>query len=70
MKTRSVRWLLAPVTQWRVRRLMAAQGPSIPYEVAWTLVRLGQKPDELPFARAAWRQVASQRGLCSPEGRQ
>lgn len=68
MKTRSVRWLLAPVTQWRVRRLMAAQGPSIPYEVAWTLVRLGQKPEELPFAQAAWRQAAAQRVSRSPEG--
>ena len=70
MKTRSVRWLLAPVTQWRVHRLMVAQGPSIPYEVAWTLVRLGQKPEELPFAQAAWRQAAAPSVLRSPEGRQ
>ncbi|MFD5475821.1 hypothetical protein [Streptomyces hawaiiensis] len=70
MKTRSVRWLLAPVTQWRVHRLMADQGHSFPYEAAWTLVRLGQKPEELPFAQAAWRQAAAQGISRSPEGMQ
>lgn len=70
MRIRSIRWLLAPVTQWRVHRLMAAQGPSISYEVAWTLVRLGQKPEELPFAQAAWRQAAAQTVSRSPEGMQ
>ncbi len=49
---------------------MAAQGPSIPYEVAWTLVRLGQKPEELPFAQAAWRQAAAQTVSRSPKGMQ
>lgn len=70
MKIRSVRWILAPVTQWRVHHLMVTQALSLPYEAAWTLVRLGQRPEELPFAQAAWQQASAQSVLSASQSRE
>jgi hypothetical protein len=53
MHTYAARWLLAPMHQWRAHRLMAEQGPTLPYPTAWALVLLSRHPDELAFVRSA-----------------
>lgn len=45
------RWLLAPLTQWRARRLMMRHGPTLDAETAWNLVSLAQDPAALPYVR-------------------
>ncbi|WP_432097078.1 hypothetical protein [Streptomyces sp. bgisy100] len=49
------RWLLAPRTTWRARRLRAAL-PHLGGDQAWHLARLHGHPDEVPYARAHLRR--------------
>lgn len=51
MTTRAMRWILAPMRQWRTYRLMAAHGASLNYSTAWCLVALACDPAELPYVR-------------------
>lgn len=44
------RWLLAPLTTWRARRLAATYGPGIDARTAWALARTATHPEERPFA--------------------
>ncbi|WP_327157679.1 hypothetical protein [Streptomyces tubercidicus] len=53
MKLKTLRWLLAPIHQWRTYRLMAAHGSSMGYSTAWSLVALARHPDELPYVQNA-----------------
>jgi hypothetical protein len=46
-----VRWLLAPRWQLRTRRLRAAHGPTLSYEVAWCLIALADDAANLPYVR-------------------
>jgi len=46
------RWLLAPMRQWRSRRLLAAHGPTLSDMEAWCLVALAHDPADLPYVRA------------------
>ncbi|MFJ7237913.1 hypothetical protein ACIQWB_12315 [Streptomyces olivaceus] len=46
-----LRWLLAPRWQWRIRRLQAAHGPTLSYEVAWCLVALAADVDNIRYVR-------------------
>ncbi|MEU6482020.1 hypothetical protein ABZ858_35135 [Streptomyces sp. NPDC047017] len=55
----TVRWLLAPRWQWRTRRLRAAHGPTLSYEVAWSLVALADDVDNLPYVRRRTHPVPS-----------
>ncbi|GES30796.1 hypothetical protein AB0G60_08300 [Streptomyces angustmyceticus] len=43
------RWLLAPRTTWRARRLRADH-PHLSGDEAWLLARLHRHPDEVPYA--------------------
>ncbi|MEU8994108.1 hypothetical protein AB0C95_04675 [Streptomyces caniferus] len=43
------RWLLAPRTTWRARRLCAAH-PQLSGDQAWALARLYRHPDEVLYA--------------------
>lgn len=54
-----VRWLLAPRWQWRTRRLRAAHGPTLSYEVAWCLVALANDVANLAYVRRRTRPVPS-----------
>ncbi|MBE8473870.1 hypothetical protein [Streptomyces justiciae] len=45
------RWLLAPIRQWRTRRLMAQHGPSLGYPTAWALITLANAPLEATFVQ-------------------
>lgn len=45
------RWLLAPRTTWRARRLAATYGPGLNPRTAWALARLASHPDEEAFAQ-------------------
>lgn len=45
------RWLLAPLTQWRARRLVMHHGPTLDDDTAWCLVSLAQDPAVLPYVR-------------------
>ncbi|MFJ3620876.1 hypothetical protein ACIPSH_22395 [Streptomyces iakyrus] len=45
-----VRWVLAPRTTLRARRLVAEFGPGIDAQTAWMMARLAQHPNELPYA--------------------
>lgn len=45
------RWLLAPVSQWRAYRLVSDHGPSMSYQMAWSLVVLARDPASLPYVR-------------------
>ncbi|MFF2375815.1 hypothetical protein ACFVUW_15685 [Streptomyces xiamenensis] len=56
MKVITVRWLLAPRSALRTRRLMRNSGGRMPYETAWRLARLRRHPDELPYAKASQRR--------------
>ncbi|MER6305008.1 hypothetical protein [Streptomyces sp. NPDC001657] len=47
-----VRWLLAPRTTWRARRLAAEFGPGMDARTAWTMARLARHPDEHVCAMA------------------
>jgi hypothetical protein len=44
------RWLLAPRTTWRARRLAAEYGPGMDARTAWELARLARHPEELGYA--------------------
>lgn len=44
------RWLLAPLTTWRARRLAAAYGPGMDARTAWALARTATHPEEISFA--------------------
>jgi len=44
------RWLLAPLTTWRARRLAAAYGLGMDARTAWALTRTATHPEEIPFA--------------------
>ncbi|MEV0874800.1 hypothetical protein AB0932_27420 [Streptomyces sp. NPDC006682] len=55
----TVRWLLAPRWQWRTRRLQAAHGNGLPYEVAWCLVALADDVSNLRYVRGRTRPVPS-----------
>ncbi|MEU3219821.1 hypothetical protein [Streptomyces sp. NPDC006971] len=44
------RWLLAPLTTWRARRLAAAYGPGMDARTAWALARMAAHPEEISFA--------------------
>lgn len=48
----TTRWLLAPLRQWRTRRLMAQHGSTLPYDTAWALITLVSAPDEADLVRA------------------
>lgn len=50
--TRILKWVLAPVKQWRTRRLSRAHGPSLSPSAAWCLVMLAHDPAELPLVRS------------------
>ncbi|MEU2730623.1 hypothetical protein ABZ650_23200 [Streptomyces griseoviridis] len=53
----TARWLLAPRWQRRTRRLQAAHGPTLTYEVAWCLVALAADTDNLRYVRGRTRPV-------------
>ncbi|MEU5284882.1 hypothetical protein N7925_03390 [Streptomyces sp. CA-278952] len=55
----TVRWLLAPRWQWRTRRLRAAHGHTLSYEVAWCLIALASDVANLPYVRRRTRPVPS-----------
>ncbi|MGV9317922.1 hypothetical protein [Streptomyces sp. NPDC003660] len=57
MSLTAVRWMLAPRWQWRARRLRAAHGPSLSYEVAWCLIALADDAANLPYLRRRIRSV-------------
>ncbi|MEV6165620.1 hypothetical protein AB0L71_27655 [Streptomyces sp. NPDC052052] len=59
----TVRWLLAPRWQWRTRRLRAAHGPTLSYEVAWCLIALADDVANLPYVRRRTHPVP-----CVPPG--
>ncbi|MFJ1549980.1 hypothetical protein [Streptomyces sp. NPDC088246] len=44
------RWLLAPLTTRRARRLAAAYGPGMDARTAWALARTTTHPEEISFA--------------------
>jgi hypothetical protein len=44
------RWLLAPITTWRARRLATEFGPGMDASTAWMLARLASHPAEMPYA--------------------
>ncbi len=44
------RWLLAPLTTWRARRLAVAYGLGMDARTAWALARTATHPQEIPFA--------------------
>lgn len=50
------RWLLAPLTTCRARRLAAAYGPGMDARTAWVLARTTTHPEEIPFALSHLRQ--------------
>ncbi|MDQ0761493.1 hypothetical protein [Streptomyces canus] len=60
------RWLLAPVRQWRTRRLMAQHGPSLAYSTAWALITLATAPREVAFVQQSIRESdePGEAGLC------
>ncbi|KOV74345.1 hypothetical protein ADL00_02435 [Streptomyces sp. AS58] len=45
-----IRWLLAPLTTWRARRLAAAYGAGMDARTAWALARTAAHPEEIFFA--------------------
>ncbi|MEV5431579.1 hypothetical protein [Streptomyces sp. NPDC052701] len=45
-----VRWVLAPRTTWRARRLAAASGEGMDARTAWVTARLARRPEERGFA--------------------
>ncbi|MFE7854117.1 hypothetical protein [Streptomyces sp. NPDC057403] len=47
-----VRWLLAPRTTWRARRLAADFGEGTDATTAWVMARLARHPDERAYALA------------------
>lgn len=60
MRARQTRWLLAPLWQWRARRLVDAHGLSMSDSTAWCLVALARDPVEyMPLVR----HVVLQRSL-------
>lgn len=42
------RWLFAPITTWRARRLV--RDTDMDPDTAWRTVRITDHPNELPFA--------------------
>ncbi|MEW1868256.1 hypothetical protein AB0420_08780 [Streptomyces caelestis] len=50
MRLQFWRWVLAPRTAWRARRLAAEFGPGMDARTAWVMARLERHPDELPLA--------------------
>lgn len=44
------RWLLAPVTTWRARRLLSRFSGVMDARTAWMLSRLASCPGEMPYA--------------------
>lgn len=60
VRAQQTRWLLAPLWQWRARRLVAAHGASMSESTAWCLVALARDPVEyMPLVR----HVVLQRSL-------
>lgn len=53
VKVTTVRWLLAPISSWRVRRLQRLLAGGLPDEAAWQLVRLRYHLDEMPYIQDA-----------------
>lgn len=45
-----VRWVLAPRTTWRARRLAADFGEGMDARTAWVMARLARHPEEHGFA--------------------
>ncbi|MET8102208.1 hypothetical protein ABZV29_38130 [Streptomyces sp. NPDC005236] len=43
------RWILAPRTTWRARRIAADFGPGMDAKTAWSMARVQRHPDEDPF---------------------
>ncbi|SFD58567.1 hypothetical protein [Streptomyces aidingensis] len=56
------RWLLAPVRQWRTRRLMARHGPALSYPTAWALITLHSCPQEVPLLCQVLREAGVRQG--------
>lgn len=50
------RWLLAPLTTRRARRLAAAYGPGMDARTVWVLARTTTHPEEISFAMNHLRQ--------------
>ncbi|MEK8141635.1 hypothetical protein NKH18_00615 [Streptomyces sp. M10(2022)] len=46
------RWVLAPRTTWRARRLAADFGAGMDARTAWVMARLARHPDEHGYAMA------------------
>ncbi|WP_259316646.1 hypothetical protein [Kitasatospora xanthocidica] len=44
------RWILAPRTTWRARRLAADFGAGIDARTAWVMARLARHPEEYDYA--------------------
>ena len=44
------RWILAPITTWRARRMVAEYGPGMDARTAWALTRVADLPEEIGFA--------------------
>lgn len=49
MRTKTARWLLAPISSWRARRLQAEHPGLMTSADAWLTVRARDHPDELPY---------------------
>ncbi|MFJ8437101.1 hypothetical protein ACIQ9P_37980 [Kitasatospora sp. NPDC094019] len=56
MKVTTVRWLLAPISSWRARRLQRTFTGGLPLETAWQLVRLRYHMDEVPYIHDAMKR--------------
>lgn len=54
----ATRWLLAPGTTWRARRLAVKYGAGMDARTAWVLARLARHPQERPFAECHLREDA------------
>ncbi|MDX2546165.1 hypothetical protein ACOT81_27445 [Streptomyces sp. WI04-05B] len=72
MSVQQRRWLLAPIRQWRTRRLMAQHGPSLTYATAFALITLATSPREVSFVQQSIRESDEpvEAGLCFDDWRE
>ncbi len=58
MNVRTRRWLLAPIRQWRTRRLIHRHGPSLDYPTAWALITLDTSTYEFAYVQQATHEAS------------
>jgi len=46
----AAKWILAPCTTWRAKRLAAGFGPGMDARTAWIMARLATHPEEIGYA--------------------